>query len=118
MKLNYITFMVRDINKSIAFYEDLVGLQIHNRFRAGNGEIAFLSNQEGETKIELIQFEEGAKVSTEGLVMSFLVQDNLDSLWEKANTLGYVTSEIIDRKPKPRHFTVLDPDKITIEFSI
>ena len=47
MKLNYITFMVRDIEKTIDFYQNLAGLKIVRRFNPGMGEIAFMTNAEG-----------------------------------------------------------------------
>lgn len=52
MKLGYITFMVRDIERTIEFYEKLAGLKTVRRFNPGMGEIAFLSNGEGETMVE------------------------------------------------------------------
>ncbi|NMB30182.1 MAG: VOC family protein, partial [Clostridiales bacterium] len=42
----------------------------------------------------------------------------LDVLREKATKLGYSPSEIISMEPKPRHFTVADPDGIIVEFSV
>ena len=58
MQLSYITFMIRDIEKTIEFYEKLVGLHVVNRFNPGMGEIAFMSNTDGETMLEFIQFED------------------------------------------------------------
>lgn len=118
MKLNYLTFMVRDIKKSIAFYQDLAGLKIINRIDTDAGEIAFLANEKGETMIELIEFVGVEKVTTKGMVMSFAVEGELDALREKAIELGYSPSEIISMDPKPKHFTVADPDGIVVEFSL
>ena len=117
MKLSYITIMVRDLEKSIAFYENLAELQLLHRFNPGPGEIAFLANAEGETMLELIEFENVEKVSAKGLVVSFDAGEELEQLRETAIELGYDVTEIIDRKPKPKHFTVLDPDGVVVEFS-
>ncbi len=38
MKLGYITFMVRDIEQTIHFYQELVGLKVVRRFKVGMGE--------------------------------------------------------------------------------
>lgn len=116
MKLNYITFMVKDIEKSVAFYQELAGLSVMNRMSPGAGEIAFLANDKGETMLELIEFEGAEKVSTKGMVMSFSAKSELEELREKAISLGYSPSEIITRGPKPKHFTVADPDEIIVEF--
>lgn len=118
MQLSYITFMIRDIEKTIDFYEKLVGLHVVNRFNPGMGEIAFMSNTDGETMLEFIQFEDVEKVSTKGMVISFRVEEDINELRQKADELGYNPSDIIERGPKPKHFTVSDPDGIVVEFSV
>lgn len=118
MKLNFITFMVRDIKKSVAFYQELVDLQVMNRMSLGAGEIVFLANEKGETMLELIEFEGVEKVITKGMVMSFSAKGELEKLREKALTLDYSPSEIIEGGPKPKHFTVADPDGIIVEFCV
>ncbi len=118
MKLNYLTFMVRNIKKSVSFYQDLAELKIVNRINADAGEIVFLANEKGETMVELIEFEGVEKVATKGMVMSFTAEGDLDALREKAIKLGYSPSEIILMEPKPKHFTVADPDGIIVEFSV
>ncbi|NCB41318.1 MAG: VOC family protein [Clostridia bacterium] len=53
MKFCWSTLMVKNLEESINFYRDIVGLEVDRRFPAGPGmEIAFLGD--GETKIELI----------------------------------------------------------------
>lgn len=118
MKLNYITFMVRDIEKSVAFYQDLAGLQVIRRISLEAGEIVFLSNAKGETMLELIEFDGAEKVTTRGMVMSFSVEAELEKVREKAVILGFSPSEIIEKEPKPKHFTALDPDGIVVEFGV
>lgn len=118
MKLCRFTFMVRDLERSAAFYQDLAGLRVLRRFNPGPGEIVFLANGEGETMLELIQFDSAEKVRTQGMVMSFAAEGALEPLREKAAALGYSPSAIIDWKPKPPHFTVADPDGIRVEFSL
>lgn len=118
MKLNFITIMVRNVEKSVDFYQKMVGLQVVRRFNPGMGEIVFLANAEGETMLELIEFANVEKVLTKGMVMSYQADANLEALREKAIELGYAPSAIISGGPKPAHFTVPDPDGIIVEFSI
>lgn len=118
MKLNYITFMVRDIEKTIDFYQNLAGLKIVRRFNPGMGEIAFMTNAEGEIKLEFIQFEKVPKVQASGMTMSYKVEGSLDEVRNKAIAMGYHPSEIIIEPPKPKHFKVLDADDIEVEFSL
>lgn len=117
MKLNYMTFMIRDIEKTIHFYQDLVGLKVINRFNPGMGEIVFLQNEDEETMLEFIQFDDAEKVSVKGMVMSFKADDSLEELRKKFASAGFEPSAIIDQKPKPAHFTVEDPDGVVVEFS-
>ena len=118
MKLNHITFHVRDIRKTVAFYQNLVGLQVVRQFNPGRGEIVFMVNESHETHLEFIQFDGVEKVSAVGMTLSFHVNRNLESVRQKAIEMGYAPSEIIETPPKPQHFTVLDPDQIPVEFSI
>ncbi|MGO1372333.1 MAG: VOC family protein, partial [Senegalia sp. (in: firmicutes)] len=53
MKFCWSTLNVNNMEESLKFYEEIVGLKVDRRFNAGaNTEIAFLGD--GETKIELI----------------------------------------------------------------
>ena len=120
MKLNYITVMVRNMEKSLDFYEKLVGLKVMNKMEMAAGRIAFLSNGEGETMLEIIEFADSKKVETRGMVMSYAAgeRESLEEIRARAEELGYSPSEITDMAPKPKYFTVLDPDGITVEFSV
>ncbi|MFQ9924049.1 MAG: VOC family protein [Beduini sp.] len=118
MKLNYLTIMVRDIEKSVAFYQELAELKVIREMNPGAGKIVFLANQEGQTMLELIQFDHADKVLIKGMVMSFEVKENLEEIREKAIVKGYSPSEIIEKGPKPKHFRVQDPDGIIVEFGI
>ena len=118
MKLNYITFMVRDIKKTISFYQQYTELKIVRRFNPGMGEIAFMANEERETNLEFIQFENTPKVEISGMTMSFKVDGDLEGLRDRLIKDGFSPSEIINEPPKPAHFKVADPDVIEIEFSL
>ena len=49
MKLNYITIMVRSMEKSLKFYQELVGLETVKHMTLERGEIVFLANGKEET---------------------------------------------------------------------
>lgn len=110
MKLNYITIMVRDLEKSLDFYKNLISLNPLRELTHHQGKIVFLGNQQGETMLELIQFDKAEKVTARGMVLSFQADKPLTALKEKAQTLGYHPSEIVSKPPKPVFFTVTDPD--------
>jgi lactoylglutathione lyase len=52
MKFCWSTLRVKNLNESIKFYTDIVGLEVANRFKSGPVETAFLGR--GETKIGLL----------------------------------------------------------------
>lgn len=117
MKLNYITIMVRDINKSMDLYCGLLSLKIIKEINLPQGRIVFIADQEGDTMLELIQFEQSEKVAVSGMVMSFLAKKPLAELKLKAQEMGYITSDILSGSLKPAHFTVIDPDGLIVEIS-
>lgn len=118
MKLNYITIMVKDIEKSVAFYKELLELKVVREMNPGSGKIVFLSNGKDETMLELIHFDDAASVTVDGMVMSYTSKIPLEELKEKAEKLGYTPTNIIDQGPKPKYFRVKDPDGIVVEFSM
>jgi lactoylglutathione lyase len=118
MQLSYFTFMIRDMENTVEFYEKAAGLHVIKQFNPGMGDITFMANADGETMLEFIQFDHAEKVSAKGMVMSFQVDESLEAVRDRVASLGYAPSEIIERGPKPKHFHVLDPDGIVVEFSV
>ena len=118
MKLNYITFMVRDIEKTITFYQEIAGLRIVRQMDLEQGKIVFMSNAENETMLEFVNFASAPKVEVSAMTMSFQVDCDLEELRSKIIRMGYKPSEIIHEPPKPEHFKVLDNDGIEVEFSL
>ncbi|NCC76765.1 MAG: VOC family protein [Clostridia bacterium] len=106
---------VRDIEKSIRFYEEFVGLTIQKRQSTADWHIAFLADQEGATQIELVYMPEGVKVETKGLTICFQT-DDLDGLRAKALDWALNPSDIRFPDPENRYFYVYDPDGLSIEF--
>lgn len=120
MKLSFVTLMVRNAEKSVAFYKELAGLTVIRSFDPGIGPITFLANGEGETMIELIQPRvpipcyEGT-----GMTMAFMCPGEMEALAavrEKAIAMGYAPTEIVTGGPEPVNFKVKDPDGVNVEF--
>lgn len=118
MQLSYFTFMIRDMKKTVEFYENAAGLSVIKQFNPGMGEITFMANADGETMLEFIQFNHVEKISVKGMVMCFKVEEDLEIVRDRVISLGYEPSEIIEGGPKPKYFHVADPDGIVVEFSV
>ena len=58
---------VRDIEKSLAFYRNFVGLKVLNRLKSDEWEVAFLADKECATQIELICIKRASKWKRRGL---------------------------------------------------
>ncbi len=118
MKLACITVMVRDLERSEQFYWQFAGLQAVRRLEPAGGRIVFLADGAGDTALELVELPGAEPAAVRGLTLSFRVTSDLEALRERLERAGYVPAPIVDRPPKPRHFTVPDPDGLPVEFSV
>ncbi len=118
MKLNFLTFFIKDIDKTIEFYEELAGLKVEKRFTAGIGEIIFMGNGGDDTKLEFIKptVSELTYKQGSGMTMCFSCEGDLYDLRVKTVQIGYNPSDIYDKGPEPVNFKVLDPNGILVEF--
>ncbi len=116
MKFCHSTLHVRDMEVSLQFYREIVGLEVVRRFNAGpNTEIVFLCD--GETKIELIcdkaqtQINAGTDIS-----WGFEVED-ADKFMDFVKSKGIaIHSGPFQPNPHTKFFYVLDPNGLKIQF--
>jgi lactoylglutathione lyase len=116
MKFCWSTLKVRNMNESIKFYEELVGLKVDKRFNAGPGmDIAFLG--EGETKVELVcdtnsnDINVGKDISWGFEVKS--VDEMINLIKEKGIN---IESGPFQPNPHTKFFFVTDPNGLRIQF--
>ncbi len=115
MKFCWSTLRVRNLEVSMAFYTEIIGLEVVNRFIGGQGEeIAFLGNSE--TKIELIcdgkqrDTNVGNDISWGFEVPS--LEKALDLVKEKGIS---VVNGPIQPNPHVKFFFIDDPDGMRIQ---
>jgi lactoylglutathione lyase len=117
MKFLWTTILVDNMDESVKFYEEVVGLKLTKRFQAGPGmEISFLG--EGETKIELICNENLKKLEAGSRVtLGFKVE----SLEDKFNFIKGKGINIlrgpIQPNPSIKYFIIKDPNGVKIQFA-
>lgn len=114
MHIKHITLRVKDLDKSIAFYEMLVDLSVARRFTAGPAELAFLTNGEGETELELLHIPEGQTYEGKGMFICFQA-DRLDDKHKLAADQGWNPSPIQDPGDSTKYFYVYDPDGLSVQ---
>jgi lactoylglutathione lyase len=118
MKFLWTTIYVKNLDESIAFYTDLVGLKVMNRFTARPGmELAFLGNgTDNETQVELI-----ADISKTGInygefiTIGFAV-DSADAMMNTAKSNNIPVHSGPFETPKFKYFCIKDPNGLNIQF--
>lgn len=116
MKFCWSTLKVKNLEESLEFYRDIVGLNVTKRFNAGPGkEIVFLGD--GETKIELICDETLKEIGYgDGISLGFEVNcmdEMMDFVKEKGITIH---SGPFQPNPHTKFFYVSDPNGLKIQF--
>jgi lactoylglutathione lyase len=118
MKYLWTTINVKDMDASIAYYSDLVGLKALNRFPAGPGkEITFMGNGiDGETTVELIADANLKSIAfSEFINLGFAVSSMDDMLTAVKNRNIPIHSGPFET-PAFQFFTIKDPDGLNIQF--
>lgn len=116
MKFSWATLYVKDMEESLNFYQEIVGLKIVNRFNAGPGmEIAFLGN--GGTQVELIYSQADQDINMGSSISLGFEVDSLDEMITFIKEKGLeVHSGPFQPNPSTRFFFVVDPNGLKIQF--
>lgn len=115
MRFCWVTISVKDIDESLKFYRDLLGLNIYQRFVSGDSEIAMLGEAD-KPKVELICNKvDGASVRASGLSVGFLT-DSLDDAisYMKMNDIS-IKKGPFSPSPSVSFFYIDDPNGIEIQ---
>lgn len=116
MKFCWTTIMVNNMEESLKFYQEIVGLGINRRSPGGPGmELAFLGD--GETQVELIcdKSKYGVNIGKD-ISLGFEV-DSLDEMMKFIIERGMgIYSGPFQPNPHIKFFNVLDPNGVRIQF--
>lgn len=114
MEFSWITLNVKDFEKSLKFYHELMGLEISMRHSGGGMEMAMLGEKD-KPKIEIITHGDGKTISCRGISIGLRVES-----LEKA--MEYVKKENIPivrgpESPGPgiSFFFIEDPDGVEVQ---
>lgn len=115
MNCCWVTIHTADMNQSVEFYKEVLGLSIVQKFSpAPERQIVFLQDENG-FRIELIAEEGAKKQNPEGISVGFTVPSLTDAL-------AVIRSKSIELEGEPvqmpnlSFFFVKDPNGVTIQF--
>lgn len=115
-KFLWATITVKDLEESLKFYQEIVGLTLDRRYQARPGvEIAFLGS--GETKVELIKDDSIEDVNIgEHISLGFEV-DSVDDMMEFVKEKDIpIHSGPFQPNPSIKFFYIKDPNGLNIQF--
>ncbi|HHX03428.1 MAG TPA: VOC family protein [Tissierellia bacterium] len=114
MRMEHVTIYTNDLEKSVMFYQEMIGLDVTGDLRDMGSPIVFLCGPEGGTQVELIESPEEAYTG-KGLSIGFFTED-VEKAREKVMEKGYSPTEIISPHPDVRFFFFHDPNGVKIQF--
>lgn len=115
MKFIFATIHVKDLERSIRFYEDVIGLKTVRRFPGGpDMEIAFLAD--GPAEIELICNKNNTPLKYGEYPSLGFEVDDLNEAMEKMKSQNIeIVSGPVQPNPATRFFFINDPDGVSLE---
>ena len=114
MHIKHVTIKVKNLEQSIQFYETITELAVSRRFHAGPAELAFMTNGNGETEMELLHIPQGQTFEGKGMFICFET-DQLDQKHQLALIQGLNPSPIQEPGDSTRYFYVYDPDGVSVQ---
>lgn len=116
MDFCWVTINVKDMPKSLQFYQDIIGLKINRRMNPNPGmEIVFLGS--GKTEIELIYNSKNIDLTFGKDISLGFVVDSVDQEIEilKKKNIS-ISSGPFQPNPHIKFFYITDPNGIKIQF--
>lgn len=112
MEFSLVTVHVKDMDKSIEFYNGALGMDIVSRREGGRNQLCFLG-KEGQPQIELVSGSGDEEVIYSGFSIGFYV-DSTDAAVKQLESKGYAVHSSSSPAPTVRITHFLDPNGITI----
>ncbi|MEC1563254.1 VOC family protein [Bacillus haynesii] len=117
-RIDHVGLMVKDIDASIAFYQDVIGMTLKGRMTHTNGvmKLAFLGfENKDETELELIEGYNG-NLPQEGKVHHFAVSTEAEFARVKGAGIKLMEDEITVLPNGFRYFFLFGPEGEMVEF--
>ncbi|MDT0124269.1 VOC family protein [Paenibacillus sp. RRE4] len=118
IKLNWITLRVRNLEASIHFYHNLLGLTVQRRFESRGRQIAMLGlGETSETSLELIEGSEQVLKPEAGISIGYEVS-SLEAVMERLTEMKIpILREPVQPNPRLRFMYIADPDGFEVQLA-
>ena len=118
MKFLWTTIHVKNLDESIAFYSNLVGLKVMRRFPAGPGmELAFMGNGvKDETLVELLADRNNSAVDYGEFISIGFAVDSVDVMLDTVKNKNIPVHIGPVETPAMRYFCIKDPNGLNVQF--
>ena len=110
-KISALTLKVRDMQRSVIFYRDVLGLNVI----FGGEHAGFSSLCTREAQHTILNLEEGNPIKGWGRIVFYV--DNVDTCWEYLKGKGFDPERPRDAAWGERYFHMLDPDGHELSFA-
>lgn len=115
MKFCWSTLYVKDLNQSVQFYQEAIGLPLARRFKEGEQiEIAFMGG--GDTKLELIHDASRPGGDVGGDISWGFEVDSVEKAFDELKAKGVkILCQPIQPAPYVRFFFIEDPNGFKVQ---
>jgi len=115
MRFAHVTISVKDMEESLRFYRDIVGLPVTRKFPAGPGRDIVFLGFEGGTEIELISGAQGALSFGQDISIGFEVE-SLEQMIRSLRDNKVEVGETQSPNPSVKMTFVSDPNGVRVQF--
>ncbi|MCM3133386.1 VOC family protein [Paenibacillus polysaccharolyticus] len=118
IKLNWITLRVRNLEASIHFYHNLLGLTVQRRFESRGRQIAMLGlGKTSETSLELIEGSEQTLKPDAGISIGYEVTSLDETMKHLENMQIPILRGPVEPNPRLRFIYIADPDGFEVQLA-
>ena len=115
MKLQHMTIFSKDINASVKFYEDVVGLTVVRDMRGGAHQVVFLNDGTQAFCLEIAEGDDQMCFAGKGISLGVSC-DDLDAEAKRLQEMGIQVGDVISPHPGVRFFFIYDPNGFMVQF--
>ena len=118
MKFLWTSIYVKNLDESIAFYSNLLGLKVTKRFPAGPGmEIAFMGNGiNNETLVELLADSKNSIFNYSEFISIGFAVDSVDAMLDTIKSKNIPVHNGPFETPGSKYFCIKDPNGLNVQF--